>query len=172
MARATLYCTTEEETMTKSWILVAALVLLAPAHDAVAGDAPYALELDAFVTETYSCPTVIVDTTPIDFGATIADSLRAEDLVSEPVILDWKAPKISPVFSNNRKRSGIHPRVLLRLLVSPEGRVARAVVLESNDDLYADMCRDTSFNFRFEPARTKDGPTWAWVHAPFELDAQ
>jgi len=77
----------------------------------------------------------------------------------------------APVYPRLAREAGVEGTVLLRVLVSKEGKVLNVIVLSGNPML-ADAARTAAFTARFSPAQQQHKPVPVWVQLPvvFSLD--
>ena len=78
-----------------------------------------------------------------------------------PQILRMEAPIYPPL----AREAGVEGTVLLRVLVSKEGKVLNVIVLSGNPML-ADAARTAAFTARFSPAQQQHKPVPVWVQLP------
>ena len=71
----------------------------------------------------------------------------------------------APVYPRLAREAGVEGTVLLRVLVSKEGKVLNVIVLSGNPML-ADAARTAAFTARFSPAQQQHKPVPVWVQLP------
>jgi len=94
-----------------------------------------------------------------------ADQFVAVEVL--PELLRMEAPVYPPL----AREAGVEGTVLLRVLVSKEGKVLNVIVLSGNPML-TDAARTAAFTARFSPAQQQHKPVPVWVQLPvvFSLD--
>jgi len=78
-----------------------------------------------------------------------------------PQLLRMEAALYPPL----ARDTGVEGTVLLRVLVSKEGKVLNVIVLSGNPML-ADAARTAAFTARFSPAQQQHKPVPVWVQLP------
>ena len=71
----------------------------------------------------------------------------------------------APVYPSLARETGVEGTVLLRVLVSKEGKVLNVIVLSGNPML-ADAARTAAFTAQFSPAQQQHKPVPVWVQLP------
>jgi TonB family protein len=71
----------------------------------------------------------------------------------------------APLYPPLAREAGVEGTVLLRVLVSKEGKVLNVIVLSGNPML-ADAARTAAFTARFTPAQQQHKPVPVWVQLP------
>lgn len=90
--------------------------------------------------------------------------LEAAQVDEQPVVMF--TPK--PVMMEEISEEGVDPLVTMRVLVSKEGSVTRAVVLEGSDLLH-EPAVDLAFQYRFKPGKYKGKRRDVWVEFPINF---
>lgn len=115
--------------------------------------------------------------TPISAGLEelpLESEHRASQMAAkEQLIGQSDAPAFSrfvpPEYPPKVRRRNIEGRVLLRVLVSADGRAREVEVVESTHPEFAKAAKRSALRSRYEPARISGLPKEVWVRIPFQF---
>jgi len=76
---------------------------------------------------------------------------------------------VSPVYPEIALRGSIEGKVIVRMLVTKEGRVKKAFIQRSDADLFNEAALAAAEQWLFTPALSGGGPVTVWVSVPFRF---
>lgn len=128
-------------------------------------------------TATPAMPPTLADPRPVQAAPVEIPAAPAPPAPPAPVTPpDFSAAQLGnagpsyPYLSRKAREQGV---VLLRVLVTPEGRAARLEIRESSGHIRLDKAAlDTVRKWRFRPARQGGNPVEAWVLVPVTFSLQ
>ena len=76
---------------------------------------------------------------------------------------------IAPNYPDVPLRAGLEGNVLVKVLLTKEGRVKKAILIKSDDELFAQPAIDAAMKWAFTPALMNGKPVQVWVSIPFRF---
>lgn len=76
---------------------------------------------------------------------------------------------VKPYYPEIAKRAGLTGVVILRVLVSKEGKPIRTVVIKSENDIFVEPAKKAAMETLFTPAMQGGKPIMCWVNIPFRF---
>ena len=77
--------------------------------------------------------------------------------------------RVPPDYPELALKAGVSGKVIVRALVDKEGRVKRAFVEVSDNDVFNDAAVKAALQWVFTPAMMNDGPVAVWITVPFKF---
>jgi protein TonB len=77
--------------------------------------------------------------------------------------------QVPPVYPDLAKRAGVEGTVIVKILVSKEGKAIKAVVIKSDSEVFNQPAVDAALKFVFTPAIQHKSPVMVWVVVPFKF---
>jgi TonB family protein len=97
--------------------------------------------------------------------------VAAEDVPPPDFVPVEKVPQVikevKPANPDIALRAGIEGRVIVKIWVDKDGKPHKAVVLESDAEIFNDPAVIAAMQYRFTPAIMNKGPVAVWVVKPF-----
>ena len=78
-------------------------------------------------------------------------------------------PPVWPVYPKEAREKGIEGVVYVKMLVNEKGVVEKAVVEQSDAEIFNKSSIDAAMKWRFKPALQKGSPVSTWVVLPFKF---
>lgn len=76
---------------------------------------------------------------------------------------------VQPAFPEIAKQLGVEGTVIIKLWVNTAGKVRRAVIVQSDADLFNEAALAAAIQWEFSPAMSTNGPVAVWVSIPFRF---
>jgi len=76
---------------------------------------------------------------------------------------------IAPQYPDVPLRAGIEGDVIVKVLLTKEGKVKKAILVKSNNDLFIQPAMDAAMKWTFTPAIMNGKPVQVWVSIPFRF---
>ena len=76
---------------------------------------------------------------------------------------------IAPQYPDVPLRAGLEGNVLLKVLLTKEGKVKKAILVKSDGDLFIQPAMDAAMKWVFTPAIMNGKPVQVWVSIPFRF---
>lgn len=76
----------------------------------------------------------------------------------------------NPVYPEEAKKNGIEGRVWVKVLVSKEGNVKKAVAVKSDNEIFNQSAIEAAMKYTFTPAMQGGKPVAVWVVMPFKFE--
>lgn len=83
----------------------------------------------------------------------------------EPVIVK----QIKPAYPDLALRAGLEGNVFVKVWVDKEGKVRKALILKSDNEIFNDAALAAAREYVFTPAVMQKGPVSVWVAIPFRF---
>jgi protein TonB len=102
---------------------------------------------------------------------------RSAEAVSQPIAtFAERKPEIikleNPKFPLAAQRVGLEGEVVVRALIGVDGKVARAEILRSSNDVFNDAVLTAVNQSRFSPGVKSTGPAETWITIPFRFKSK
>lgn len=78
-------------------------------------------------------------------------------------------PAVWPVYPKEAKEQGIEGTVYIKLLVNEKGVVEKAVIEQSDAEIFNKVSIDAAMKWKFKPAMKQGLPVSTWVMLPFRF---
>jgi len=117
---------------------------------------------------------VFGDTSSGGFEGLSAGTVNSEFDQVEPIFDSVeKAPVpvkiVTPEYPDVARRLGLEGVVRVKAIVEKDGRVTKATVLKSNNDIFNDRAVQAALQWVFVPGMMSAGPVRVWVEIPFHF---
>jgi|WetSurMetagenome_2_1015567.scaffolds.fasta_scaffold18184_3 periplasmic protein TonB len=76
---------------------------------------------------------------------------------------------IAPQYPDVPLRAGLEGNVVLKVLLTKEGKVKKAILVQSDDNLFVQPAIDAALKWAFTPAVMNGKPVAVWVSIPFRF---
>ena len=77
--------------------------------------------------------------------------------------------QVPPVYPKTAKRKGIEGSVYVKMLVGKNGKVLKAVIIQTDNEVFNQPSIDAALQFVFTPAIAYKKPVIVWVLVPFKF---
>lgn len=78
-------------------------------------------------------------------------------------------PPVWPVYPKEAREKGIEGTVYVKLLVNDKGTVEKAVVEQSDAEIFNKVSVDAAMKWKFKPALKQGSPVSTWIMLPFKF---
>ena len=112
-------------------------------------------------------PVLFTDTTAIDTTLNLANvpELTSSLVPSKMPMPEWT---VAPSYPEELRKENLDGVVWTRILISPIGKVVKAVIFKTNDSRFNFTSLHAAMQWRFTPAIFGDTPGYYWLHLPFK----
>jgi periplasmic protein TonB len=76
---------------------------------------------------------------------------------------------IAPQYPDVPLRAGLEGNVIVKVLLTKEGKVKKAILVKSDGDLFIQSAIDAAMEWVFTPALMNGKPVAVWVSIPFRF---
>jgi len=102
----------------------------------------------------------------------IEDNLQIEDEPLDFVPVEKQPVSVSktdPIYPEIARRASVEGTVWIKMLITKEGKVKKAVVAKSDADIFNDAAITAALQWVFTPAIMNNGPVSVWAIIPFKF---
>jgi periplasmic protein TonB len=77
--------------------------------------------------------------------------------------------KAFPEYPDVAKRTGLEGTVIVQVLLNKEGKVKRALVAKTNNEIFSEAAVEAAQKWVFTPALMQGKPVIVWISIPFRF---